>query len=531
MTISLCTFLRAVSYGLLLPFYVCGTELRRSLQRQGLQPVVLVLALTVILQWAQTFATLGGQYVGIVCSIALYAITAYALLHRSIGLAVQQALCFFLLTDCTDTIMRFANMRLLGYDPLRSGTFWAALLAYLPLTTVQGTLLWLLRSFCPAEKLRILRSAALALYVLAAVPYLFVCRLTYWLPLTNEELTTAVPVLLTGCCVLALLVNISFLSYAIAEEEKRTMLQLRIAAEQQQQQYLLRKTAVDSVRCKYHDLKNILLYLEQSSDQATVQAHIRQILQEVQPYEQMTATGNETVDILLGEKLARCQQAQIACTITVDGKLLNFIQPIDLCVIFGNAMDNAIEACSALPDPDSRALSVRCQKRGGFVVLNFRNACLQQYPLGHRKIRRTDESAERERRVRTHPAVPGEKIKPEVAAHLCSGLWCLLCPGHRLIQQFRLLRVQGVHGNILCGAGQTSVYPGGSARAKTQVVFRALARQQVPAFLPGFCPASGQILMVALLGQMAGSIVQHRRNLVPAHGFFHALRQGQGVQP
>ena len=124
------------------------------------QPVVLVLALTVILQWAQTFATLGGQYVGIVCSIALYAITAYALLRRSIGLALQQALCFFLLTDCTDTIMRFANMRLLGYDPLRSGTFWAALLAYLPLTTVQGTLLWLLRSFCPAEKLRILRSSS-----------------------------------------------------------------------------------------------------------------------------------------------------------------------------------------------------------------------------------------------------------------------------------------------------------------------------------------------------------------------------------
>ena len=354
MTISLCTFLRAVSYGLLLPFYVCGTELRRSLQRQGLQPVVLVLALTVILQREQTFATLGGQYVGIVCSIALYAITAYALLRRSIGLALQQALCFFLLTDCTDTIMRFANMRLLGYDPLRSGTFWAALLAYLPLTTVQGTLLWLLRSFCPAEKLRILRSAALALYVLAAVPYLFVCRLTYWLPLTNEELTTAVPVLLTGCCVLALLVNISFLSYAIAEEEKRTMLQLRIAAEQQQQQYLLRKTAVDSVRRKYHDLKNILLYLEQSSDQATVQAHIRQILQEVQPYEQMTATGNETVDILLGEKLARCQQAQIACTITVDGKLLNFIQPIDLCVIFGNAMDNAIEACLKLEEAKRR---------------------------------------------------------------------------------------------------------------------------------------------------------------------------------
>ena len=148
MTISLCTFLRAVSYGLLLPFYVCGTELRRSLQRQGLQPVVLVLALTVIMQWEQTFATLGGQYVGIVCSIALYAITAYALLRRSIGLALQQALCFFLLTDCTDTIMRFANMRLLGYDPLRSGTFWAALEA-------EGDLLTKTISIAGAEGLKV----------------------------------------------------------------------------------------------------------------------------------------------------------------------------------------------------------------------------------------------------------------------------------------------------------------------------------------------------------------------------------------
>ena len=50
MTISLCTFLRAVSYGLLLPFYVCGTELRRILQRQGLQPVVLVLALVLLVR-------------------------------------------------------------------------------------------------------------------------------------------------------------------------------------------------------------------------------------------------------------------------------------------------------------------------------------------------------------------------------------------------------------------------------------------------------------------------------------------------
>lgn len=378
MSIGVCTFLRALSYTVLLAGYACGAGLRHSLRTEGWKPVLVVLALAVVLQWEQGLSGAGWEYVGILCRLLFYGAAAYAMQPRSVGLAAQQALSFFLLTDCTDTVMRFTNMRLLGFDPLRTGDLWQALAAYLPLTVVQGALLWLLHRLCPAEKLRTLRGPALLLCILAAVPYLFVCQITLWLPLTNEQLTNAVPVLLVGCCVLALMVDISFLGYARSEEEKRAMLQLRIAAEQQQQQYLVHKTAVDSVRRKYHDLKNILLYLEQSSDQEAVRAHIRQILNEVQPYEQMTATGNETVDILLGEKLARCQQAQIACTITVDGKLLDFIQPIDLCVIVGNAMDNAIEACMALPDPETRSLSVRCQKRGGFVVLNFRNACVQR---------------------------------------------------------------------------------------------------------------------------------------------------------
>lgn len=375
---GVCTILRALSYTVLLTGYVCGTELHHRLRTEGWKMALALPALAAVLQWEQFWSGGNWEYVGIAGKILFYGAAAYGLLRRSVGLAVQQALSFFLLTDCTDTVMRFANMRLLGHDPLRSGPLWQAVLFYLPLTAVQGALLWLLHRLCPAEKLRALRGTALLPCVLAAVPYLFVCQITLWLPLTNEQLTSAVPVLLAGCCVLALMVNISFLGYVRAEEEKHAMLQLRIAADQQRQQYLLHKTAVDSVRQKYHDLKNILLYLEQSSDQEAVRAHIKQILNEVQPYEQMTATGNETVDILLGEKLARCRQAQIACTITVDGKLLDFIQPIDLCVILGNAMDNAIEACTALPDPASRSLSVRCQKRGGFVVLNFRNACIQR---------------------------------------------------------------------------------------------------------------------------------------------------------
>lgn len=307
--------------------------------------------------------------------ILCYTAAAWKLNGRHLVSAVYLALCFFLITDCTGTVLRFANMRLFGRDPLHAGTVWEISGMAVLLLILQALSLVLVRHVCPPNRLRMLRSASLTLMVISTIPYLFVSQITVWLPLTNEELTTAVPVLLVGCCVLALLFLVSFVGYVGAEEDKREMMQLQFAAEQQQQQYLLRKTAVDSVRRNYHDLKNILLYLEQSTDREAVRAHIKQILNEVQPYEQMTATGNETVDIILGEKLALCKQNEISCTITLDGKLLDFVEPVDLCVIMGNAMDNAMEACAELPDPETRALSVRCQKRGGFVVLNFRNTC------------------------------------------------------------------------------------------------------------------------------------------------------------
>lgn len=367
------SLLRAMGSGLLLGGFVRGRELFAWLKKNPLQAAAVVMALCLLI-WRESNGTM-WCYLIYALLIVVYGCGAWMLNGHCEAGAVCTALCLFLITDCSDTVVRFSNMRLLGRDPLHSGSLAEQIPMWLALTAVQAVLLALLRRACPPQRLRVLHPASLTLMLLSVVPYLFVSQITVWLPLTNEELTTAVPVMLVGCCVLALLFLTSFVQYVCAEEDKRQMLQLRFSAEQQQQQYLLRKTAVDSVRRTYHDLKNILLYLEQSSDQEAVRAHIKGILKDVQPYEQMTATGNETVDILLGEKLALCQQKQISCTITVDGKLLDFVQPVDLCVIFGNAMDNAVEACCALPDPEQRSLSVRCQKRGDFVVLNFRNAC------------------------------------------------------------------------------------------------------------------------------------------------------------
>ena len=51
----------------------------------------------------------------------------------------------------------------------------------------------------------------------------------------------------------------------------------------------------------------------------------------------------------------------------------DFIAPLDLCTIFGNAMDNAIEGCLELPDAKERQISIHLTRRAGTLVLTFRN--------------------------------------------------------------------------------------------------------------------------------------------------------------
>ena len=52
-------------------------------------------------------------------------------------------------------------------------------------------------------------------------------------------------------------------------------------------------------------MKNLLIYLESGKGEAQ---EVRQLMEDVKPFEALIATGNEAVDIILSEKLKLCQQ-------------------------------------------------------------------------------------------------------------------------------------------------------------------------------------------------------------------------------
>lgn len=93
-------------------------------------------------------------------------------------------------------------------------------------------------------------------------------------------------------------------------------------------------------------------------------------------------TGNPVVDILLSEKLELAKASGIVtetCLILPDPC---GIDDFDLCVIFANALDNALAACQEVTGPTF--IRIAGQGQGDFYMLEFVNTCLDtpQPPMG-----------------------------------------------------------------------------------------------------------------------------------------------------
>lgn len=69
-------------------------------------------------------------------------------------------------------------------------------------------------------------------------------------------------------------------------------------------------------------------------------------------------TGNISLDAILNSKLsiAEKENIEINCKAEIDGNLT--VEAIDLCVIMGNLIDNAVESCRKMPKADKRFLRI-----------------------------------------------------------------------------------------------------------------------------------------------------------------------------
>ena len=166
--------------------------------------------------------------------------------------------------------------------------------------------------------------------------------------------------------------------YAQQEQARRIEASAEIASinaqlESQHQEYLQSKENIESLGRLAHDLKHQIAALRAEVDPEHAAAGFEQLEKSVQRYSAQQHTGNPVLDVILTTKERTCADRGITFTAVADGSLLDGMSSMDIASLFGNALDNAIEATLKLPNPEQRLIKLALFEQNHFIVIRVEN--------------------------------------------------------------------------------------------------------------------------------------------------------------
>ena len=166
-----------------------------------------------------------------------------------------------------------------------------------------------------------------------------------------------------------------FQSHLYEQHAERELSKINAMLKAQYDHYRNYQETINLINIKYHDLKHQLAGLTAESDPQKRKEWLASMNSELESYRPQTQTGNQVLDGIIDQKLALMRQNKIRFTCVTDGALLSFMHVTDICTIFGNALDNAIESVIVLPDPDKRIVHLSVSARKQFVCIEVDNYC------------------------------------------------------------------------------------------------------------------------------------------------------------
>lgn len=161
------------------------------------------------------------------------------------------------------------------------------------------------------------------------------------------------------------------------EREKQFYLMCQENVKQQYEFYRNQEAKEEATRRIWHDIHNHLqcvhdLIREGYSTEANQYLH--SLEKDIAMLRGQIRTGHLIIDAILTDKYGMALAYDISMVMKVDGQLLNAIQDIDLCVIYSNLIDNAIEACRK-NDIKSREILIITKQIKQYIAIEVMNSC------------------------------------------------------------------------------------------------------------------------------------------------------------
>lgn len=131
----------------------------------------------------------------------------------------------------------------------------------------------------------------------------------------------------------------------------------------------------NQIRGWRHDYRNHIQVMKGyagAGDTDAVVRYLDELDNDLQTIDVVIKTGNKMTDAILSSKISLARSKGI--TVVADANIAVELKTsqLDLCIIIGNLMDNAIEACFSLPE-DKRVIRIYMEMKNTQLYMSFTN--------------------------------------------------------------------------------------------------------------------------------------------------------------
>lgn len=225
-------------------------------------------------------------------------------------------------------------------------------------------------------------------FILVPVAAMFAISILMYTSLENEALQ--LPMLAASVSIIVICI-LTYYSYIRISEDSRVRADYKLL----QERYEIDKRNAENIKELYdsacsirHDIKlhlgMIRSLMADSVDSA--EQYIDSVLKsQVETALSFINSGNKAFDAVVNTKLCICKKLNIYAEMRIMKNALNGLSDVEIGVLFGNLLDNAIEAASRA---DEKSITLEVQKQGEYISVFISNS-IQKSVLKDNKLLKT----------------------------------------------------------------------------------------------------------------------------------------------
>lgn len=311
-----------------------------------------------------------GSYIPMI----IYACYAFLCLSGSVPLKIWFAILTHLIVTFTAIMTNILLCNIIGYDPYKMITVFNS-------TRVMGVIIAKIMQFYITRlilrnkyKNPISNYRWVAIIAIPVISVISLCALMK-AALINNGIS---PYILTGmiCIILANIMTYYF--FTVMNKEYENTIKAKLL---EQQNETLKKSIADKdafvkeMKTVRHDIKNQLLTIMQYANEGKtdeIKEYVNVLTNNYLPnILNYINTNNAAFDAVINSKIAVCNQKNIFMEVNIKQDTDISIPPAEIAVLFGNLLDNSIEAAK---HTDEKRISLDIQKNASYLIILVSNS-------------------------------------------------------------------------------------------------------------------------------------------------------------